>query len=43
MNKNTQLETKCLANMPVVLHAIATPIDTQSEILKPQNDRNEES
>ena len=28
MNKITPLETKCLANMPVVLDAIATTIDT---------------
>ena len=42
MNKITQLETKCLANMPVVLDAIATTIDTLSEILNPQYDRIEE-
>ena len=42
MNKITPLETKCLANMPVVLDAIATTIDTLSEILNPQYDRIEE-
>ena len=42
MNKITQLETKCLANMPVVLDTIATTIDTLSEILNPQYDRIEE-
>ena len=42
MNKITPLETKCLANMPVVLEAIATTIDTLSEILNPQYDRIEE-
>ena len=39
MNKITPLETKCLANMPVVLDTIATTIDTLSEILNPQYDR----
>ena len=42
MNKITPLETKCLANMPVVLDTIATTIDTLSEILNPQYDRIEE-
>ncbi|MDO5384341.1 MAG: hypothetical protein Q4F08_05710 [Rikenellaceae bacterium] len=42
MNKITPLETKCLANMPVVLDAIVTTIDTLSEILNPQYDRIEE-
>ncbi len=42
MNKITPLETKCLANMPVMLDAIATTIDTLSEILNPQYDRIEE-
>lgn len=42
MNKITQLETKCLANMPVVLDTIATTIDTMSEILNSQYDRIEE-
>ncbi len=42
MNKITPLETKCLANMPVVLDTIVTTIDTLSEILNPQYDRIEE-
>ena len=42
MNKITPFETKCLANMPVVLDAIVTTIDTLSEILNPQYDRIEE-
>ena len=42
MIKITPLETKCLANMPVVLDTIVTTIDTLSEILNPQYDRIEE-
>lgn len=42
MNKITPLETKCLANMPVVLDTIATTVDTLAETLNPQYDRIEE-
>ena len=42
MKKSPPLETKCLANMPVVLDTIVTTIDTLSEILNPQYDRIEE-